>query len=206
MNEQEIAEILSGSLKGRKNLSPDDPDVKSWFVPNPDGYCLCGCGQKTKIARQTDKGRGWLVGQPKLWLQGHHNSGVGGRAPVEEGKKWCPYCKQNLPYDRFTKRSDRGVGLAPYCKDCVYKAKFETTYGIPYEEYEKLLEQQEGKCAICKREEKLVVDHDHDTGQVRGLLCNRCNICIHIVDVGLLEPVLSYLGFKYNTNGIEPLA
>ena len=142
LNEEQIAELLHGSLRGRKNLSPDDPDVKSWFVPNSDGYCLCGCGQKTKVATQTDKGKGWLAGQHRLWIQGHHNSGIGKRAPIEEGKKWCPYCKRNLPFDNFTHREDRSHKLSPYCKECTYKAKFETSYGVPYQIYEELLEKQ----------------------------------------------------------------
>jgi hypothetical protein len=40
---------------------------------------------------------------------------------------------------------------------------------------QKLREYQDGKCAVCEERKELLVDHDHDTGWVRGLLCNRCN-------------------------------
>jgi hypothetical protein len=46
------------------------------------------------------------------------------------------------------------------------------------DEYDALLRQQEGRCAVCLREpgsRRLAVDHDHDTGSVRGLLCFKCN-------------------------------
>jgi hypothetical protein len=52
-------------------------------------------------------------------------------------------------------------------------------YGMTPADYAELLEQQDGVCAICKRRPRngrfLVVDHDHRTGLVRGLLHNRCN-------------------------------
>lgn len=53
-------------------------------------------------------------------------------------------------------------------------------YGLCLEEYYELLEKQDDCCAICGRHQNLlkralVVDHDHYTGKVRGLLCNRCN-------------------------------
>jgi hypothetical protein len=57
-------------------------------------------------------------------------------------------------------------------------------YGISHEQYEALYEKQGGLCAICRRahEEsfrgRLRVDHDHSSGAVRGLLCDRCNVCI----------------------------
>jgi Autographiviridae endonuclease VII len=57
-------------------------------------------------------------------------------------------------------------------------------YGIPHGTYEKLFAAQDGKCAICgtdkpgKRDRRFHVDHDHDSGAVRGLLCSPCNLGI----------------------------
>lgn len=49
-------------------------------------------------------------------------------------------------------------------------------YGLEPEEFFKRMKSQEGKCAICKEQTTLVVDHDHTTGEVRGLLCRKCNV------------------------------
>lgn len=73
-------------------------------------------------------------------------------------------------------------------------------YGITEAEYYELLEFQGGACAICRREENgkrhhFDVDHDHATGAVRGLLCNRCNRLLSNAqdDHALLEQASSYL-------------
>jgi hypothetical protein len=50
-------------------------------------------------------------------------------------------------------------------------------YGLSLEAYDGLVQAQHGRCASCQRvPERLVVDHDHTTGEVRGLLCNGCNV------------------------------
>lgn len=52
-------------------------------------------------------------------------------------------------------------------------------YGITQADYEIMLERQGGACAICKRPpgvKRLHVDHNHETGEVRGLLCLVCNM------------------------------
>jgi len=49
-------------------------------------------------------------------------------------------------------------------------------YGITIDDYASLVESQESKCAICNETPKtLYVDHNHETGKVRGLLCMKCN-------------------------------
>jgi hypothetical protein len=49
------------------------------------------------------------------------------------------------------------------------------SYGICIERYHEMLEAQDGKCAICKADARLAVDHCHVSGTVRGLLCHKCN-------------------------------
>lgn len=75
-------------------------------------------------------------------------------------------------------------------------------YGITLEDYNDLYDQQEGRCAICKEEEKregwwLHVDHDHSTGEIRGLLCSVCNLALgHIERQGWLSQAQGYLGHQ----------
>jgi hypothetical protein len=80
-------------------------------------------------------------------------------------------------------------------------------YNMSVEEYARILQAQEGVCAICKREEtrlmggkprSLSVDHCHDTGIVRGLLCGHCNLAI-----GYLcnNPKNAYSAWRYLGGG-----
>lgn len=56
------------------------------------------------------------------------------------------------------------------------EARLLRTYGLTIADWDALFAHQRGQCAVCGREGVILhVDHDHDTGEVRGLLCNRCN-------------------------------
>jgi len=70
-------------------------------------------------------------------------------------------------------------------------------YGITKEEYTRLLEKQNGTCAICHGTQhvRLDVDHCHSTGRVRGLLCRRCNLMIGHGrnDLNILKKAIQYL-------------
>ena len=73
-------------------------------------------------------------------------------------------------------------------------------YGITLDDYNKMFEQQKGKCAICKRHQNnltrtLCVDHDHKTNKVRALLWVTCNTDVSVVEDRLKE-MLNYLN-KY---------
>jgi hypothetical protein len=68
-------------------------------------------------------------------------------------------------------------------------------YGITKEQYDELLTFQKKRCAICHRDRKLVIDHDHVTGKVRGLLCNDCNATLGFVQdkIEVLANAIDYL-------------
>ena len=81
---------------------------------------------------------------------------------------------------------DRSLPDAVYrgqCKECRREKHLRAKYGIDQEFYEYLVEQQDSECKICGDYKPsflpgggLVVDHDHRTGKVRGLLCRECNL------------------------------
>jgi hypothetical protein len=62
------------------------------------------------------------------------------------------------------------------------KSHLKRKYGLTLEAFEALLASQGGGCAICGRTDADNVDHDHGTGQVRGILCFKCNVAIGLVD------------------------
>lgn len=70
-------------------------------------------------------------------------------------------------------------------------------YGLTEEQYGQMVGNQEGKCLICFRvpTDNLVVDHCHETGIVRGLLCRKCNAAIGALDDSpdLLKRAITYL-------------
>lgn len=57
-------------------------------------------------------------------------------------------------------------------------------YGITVEQYEVMFVRQNGCCAVCAQPSttRLVVDHNHDSGVIRGLLCQRCNKGLGLFD------------------------
>lgn len=91
------------------------------------------------------------------------------------GTSWCAGCQSFRDDEDFGKS-------ATTCRACssakTHGAMIERTYGLGRDEYDVLLELQGGRCAVCRvrpKKKRLVVDHDHRTGAVRGLLCARCN-------------------------------
>ena len=70
-------------------------------------------------------------------------------------------------------------------------------YGIKTEDYEMMRKYQQDKCAICNKElkDKLLVDHNHITEEVRGLLCNDCNCVLGYAkdNPDILNSAIDYL-------------
>lgn len=83
------------------------------------------------------------------------------------------------------------------------------TYSLTLENWNKMFDEQNGVCAICERacttRKRLAVDHDHETGQIRGLLCNRCNISLGGFkdSLTLLQKAVKYLQQFSSPIGVE---
>lgn len=117
--------------------------------------------------------------------------------------KTCLRCKETKEIIEFGRDKHRKDGHIDYCKDCKVLQRRERKlrdpqchinqnrwlkYGLTKDQYDSMLESQGGVCLICKRPEmrvnshgevdSLAVDHDHETGKVRGLLCVRCNTMV----------------------------
>jgi hypothetical protein len=105
----------------------------------------------------------------------------------------------NREYMRSYMRSDAGRAA---CRRHLLKKK----YGLTTEQFNKLLTSQEHSCACCGRKEaggrsnQWNVDHCHVTGEVRGLLCNSCNVGLGCLgdDLQGIRNALSYLERHYN--------
>ena len=89
-------------------------------------------------------------------------------------------------------------GTSDYYRDWHLRKK----YGITLDEFNQLSEAQGNKCCICSEENKvhqnLVVDHNHATGEVRGLICSPCNSALGLAkdSVKVLEAMIEYLNSR----------
>ena len=103
------------------------------------------------------------------------------------GTKICGLCGVEKQVSEFNKYKSLSDGRSWWCKDCAHKnwkkKMYKSKYGISYDDYLNIYKRQNGKCAICGMTEKdngkdLALDHCHNTGIVRGLLCWSCNLML----------------------------
>lgn len=139
--------------------------------------------------------------------EGEHRA----RVPKSEwpaGERWCAGCQSFVPL--FYCSGSR-------CRACTsmaaHEKRLEATYGIDADEYARIFHGvQGGRCAICLNRPasiRFAVDHDHQSGAVRGVLCKRCN---HDLlggshdSIDLLWRALAYLAFPpaQRVPGYEP--
>ena len=112
------------------------------------------------------------------------------RPEVPDGSKYCPRCQTVKELSEFGRNRAEKSGRTAYCKPChntvmaENKAKnhgsvrgyhLKRRYGLTEAEIGTFAERQGGLCVICLYRRPLHVDHDHASGDYRGLLCFRCN-------------------------------
>lgn len=95
---------------------------------------------------------------------------------------------------------ERGSQKTPERSAYTRNWQLKNKYGITLEDYNQKLIDQQGKCAICSKDHKdcqngLYVDHNHDTGLVRELLCRECNSGLGKFkeDITVFSRAISYL-------------
>lgn len=114
-----------------------------------------------------------------------HRRGVKGRHPI------CGTCRAATRTDR-----SRGKRKRPITPQQARSSRLWTRYGISNEQYETMLIAQSGCCALCRRPPKptrrLAVDHCHETGVVRALLCTYCNLHVGVYE-NFQERISNYL-------------
>lgn len=94
-------------------------------------------------------------------------------------EKACSRCGLTLSVEMFWRRTSSVTGLQSACKTCMTNEDRARIYGLDRTAFDLLFDAQAGRCAICQRPDRtLVIDHNHETGAVRGLLCGRCNSAI----------------------------
>lgn len=128
--------------------------------------------------------------------------------------KICKQCGEEGPLELFQKDISKKDKVRPECKECTAanrKKRYNPSKNRMHnmqknfgkgilETYQEIFEAQGGVCAICASPENgryahLSVDHNHDTGKIRGLLCNNCNRGIGLLkdDPKILEQAKKYL-------------
>lgn len=139
---------------------------------------------------------------------------------LDISSKVCKGCGQEKPIADFGRDKYRKDGHVDYCQECRAEQRLQRKlkypnfsmyqnkrlkYGLSEEQFESMLKEQEGKCAICgnpefKRNGKgeinsLSVDHDHTTLKNRQLLCNLCNAAIGMLrdDPEIAQRAADYL-------------
>jgi hypothetical protein len=126
---------------------------------------------------------------------------------AEEGKKPCGRCGEAKPLDQFHKSRAKSSGYESYCKACkmtpeererhngrTRRHKFVMRYGITLEQRDEMAEAQGQRCVICQEVKQLHVDHCHDTGKVRGLICHSCNVMLGVAND---NPSILRAGIEY---------
>lgn len=154
--------------------------------------CDCGNERKVRTGKLTSgehKSCGCLRSERLL----EHNKGC--RVLVIDGKKKCSKCKRNLPIGEFYKSKELLCGLGTRCRRCSLGYEWARKFGLSLEAADALLEAQSGTCRACKSTEDLHLDHNHDTGEIRGFLCGNCNRALGLLhdDPLVIVRLLKYL-------------
>ena len=129
--------------------------------------------------------------------------------------KRCRDCGETKPRSAYYKNKTKPDGLQTWCKSChdtrMRRNGLKRLYGITEDDYDEMYRAQRGCCWICgvhqsTLKRRLNVDHDHESGDVRALLCCNCNKGIGLLgdDPKTVQQAANYLRFHsgaHHANG-----
>lgn len=94
------------------------------------------------------------------------------------------------------KQAEKKYRQSDACKERIERNRLKTRYNLTPEEVKEMKATQNQLCAICKQEPKhWHIDHDHETGKVRGMLCGPCNMAIGLLkdNPKIIKEALKYV-------------
>jgi hypothetical protein len=104
------------------------------------------------------------------------------KVDVPDGQKFCRTCGEVKPHGEWHRNATASDGLSTRCKTCraaqSRQDHLRRQYGITEAERDELIASQGGVCCICLAALPAHVDHCHETGRVRGVLCFSCNAAL----------------------------
>lgn len=128
-----------------------------------------------------------------LCKNSHEHPGSGGRSLRRVDSRSCVVCARDRT--KAWKQTDHGKQKSA---EILRSCRLRTKYGMTQEQYDVMLRSQGGGCAVCTRRPgvvRLPVDHCHDTGKVRGILCTQCNQALGQLQerADLIDKLAAYL-------------
>lgn len=118
---------------------------------------------------------------------------AGSAEPESEAGLRCQTCQKVKPLDDFGIRRASSNGRQPRCRTCLAAYLLRWKWGLTPQELDRLFDAQEGRCLLCGGEmprppirgkslNRAVIDHDHATGRIRGLLHGGCNMRLEPIE------------------------
>ncbi|KND27525.1 endonuclease domain-containing protein [Streptomyces acidiscabies] len=133
------------------------------------------------------------------------------KVDVPAGHKLCQACEEIKPRSEFHRHRSSPDGLVGRCKECRAiqgrQEHLKRSYGITEAQRDEMIAGQKGLCVICLKAPAVHVDHCHETGRVRGVLCFNCNSAIGKLgdDPGAVRRAASYLeGISWKPTLVAP--
>ncbi|MGJ5988398.1 endonuclease VII domain-containing protein [Streptomyces acidiscabies] len=127
------------------------------------------------------------------------------------GHKYCRACGEIKPHAQWDRNRTASDGLSTRCKACRAiegrQGHLKRSYGITEAQRDEMIAGQKGLCVICLKAPAVHVDHCHETGRVRGVLCFNCNSAIGKLgdDPDAVRRAASYLeGISWKPTLVAP--